>query len=468
MSLEEFSEGNWIDRLAKELQGLAEAQKPYLPERRDCRPRGQGPVGEWESYVRAVALDDLRILYATARHNIGMGAEERYAPLRAVLDRARYILIAHPTLARVIGPTVGKDDFWVQILNAGSSTSPTDLIAGLMARASELPVGRYRAAAAELHGFLTPDGEGGSDGVPGELDIGYDAVLFYGLTLTERVDVADGMALLPFEEVRAFVDESLVTELARSGVGFHGWRSIGAAARRFRWRPELQRTGREGGPMVESPEPFFVQARTFLELLAVTHGVAVLPVAMLNDCIDRSAARLLGWEENSSSFYRGRSAHGFDGFNECPELAREALGEAMEAFEIRTGERYARMAPIVGRLGEALGRDGRFAVEDRILDVAIALERMYQLDGGEISHKMRTRVAWFLGADAESRRREMKAVKEFYEARSAIVHNRKRKEVTQRQHDAFVKGFDIARRSLFKLLREEPPEDWDALVVGGS
>ena len=195
---------------------------------------------------------------------------------------------------------------------------------------------------------------------------------------------------------------------------------------------------------------------------------AVLPVAMLNHCIDRSAAQLLGREENRSSFSRGRSAHGFDGFEECPALAREALGEAMETFEIRMGERYARMAPIVGRLAEVLGRDGRFAVEDRILDVAIALERMYQLDGGEISHKMRTRVAWFLGADAESRLREMKAVKEFYEARSAIVHNQKRKAVTPKQHDAFAKGFDIARRSLFKLLREESLDDWDALVIGGS
>ena len=211
-----------------------------------------------------------------------------------------------------------------------------------------------------------------------------------------------------------------------------------------------------------------MQARTFLELLAVAHGAAMLPFAMLNHCIDRSAAQLLGRENNRGSFYRGRPAHGFDGFRECPELAREALGEAMGAFEIRMGERYARMAPIVGRLSEALGRDGRFAVEDRILDVAIALEQMYQLDGGEISHKMRTRVAWFLGADAESRLREMRAVKEFYEARSAIVHNRKRKGVTRRQRHAFAKGFDIARRSLFKLLREEPPEDWDALVVGGS
>ena len=468
MSLEEFSAGDWIDRLAQELQGLAEAQKPYLPERRDYRPRVQGPVGEWESDVRAVALDDLRILYAKARHNIGGGAEERYAPLRTVLDRARYILIAHPTLARVIAPIIERDDFWVQILNAGSSTSPMDLIAGLMARASELPVGGYRAAAAELHGFLTPAGEEGSDSVPGELDIGYDAVLFYGLTLTERVDVADGMTLLPFEEARAFVDESLVEQLAPGGAGFHDWRSVGAAARPFRWRPALQRTGRGGGPLVESPEPFFVQARTFLDLLAVTHGVAVLPFVMLNHCIDRSATQLLGLADNRGSFYRGRSAHGFDGFQECPELEREALGKATEAFKIRTGERYARMAPIVGRLAEALGRDGRFAVLDRILDVAIALEQMYQLDGGEISYKMRMRVAWFLGADAESRLREMKAVKEFYEARSAIVHNRKGKKVTQRQHTAFGKGFDIARRSLFKLLREEPPEDWDALVIGGS
>ena len=291
-------------------------------------------------------------------------------------------------------------------------------------------------------------------------------MLFYGLTLTERVDIADGMTLLPFEEVRAFVDESLVAELFPRDVSIHDWRSVGAAVRQFRWRPALQRTGRESGPVVESPEPFFVQARTFLALLAVANEAAVLPVAMLNHCIDRSAAQLLGREENRSSFYRRRSAHGFDGSKECPKLAREALGNAMEAFEIRKGKRYARMSPIIGRLAEALGRDGQFALEDRILDVAIALERMYQLDGSEISHKMRTRVAWFLGADVESRVREMKAVKQFYEARSAIVHNPKRKAV-KRQHDAFAKGFDIARRSLFKLLHEEPPDDWDALVVGG-
>lgn len=109
-------------------------------------------------------------------------------------------------------------------------------------------------------------------------------------------------------------------------------------------------------------------------------------------------------------------AQGFDGFDECPGLAPEAFAEAKEAFDNRASERYGKMAPIIGRLAEALARDGRFAVEDRILDVAIALERMYELDGGEISHKLRTRAAWFIGADAESRVREIQAVKAFCEA----------------------------------------------------
>ena len=468
MTSDGFTAGDWIDGITLALRSLAEVQESYLPEYYGRSRRLQIVFGEQDSNPPRFPLDELRLLYAKAYYSKVSGREDDYASLCAVLDPVRGILRSHPTLAKVASPIIGWDEFWMVILNSGMSTSPANLIAGLMVRAEELSGDRFRTAASELNAFLAPAEDGWSANVLGGLDVGYDAVLFYGLTLKERIDIGDGMAILPFEQVRAFVDENLVQELAPPGAGFYQWQSVGAVVKPFRWRPAFQRTGREGGPLVESPEPFFVQARTFLDLLAVAHGAAVLPIAMLNHCIDLSAARLLGREENRSSFYRGRTAHGFDGFRECRELAREALGEAMEAFEIRMGERYARMAPIVGRLAEALGRDGRFAVEDRILDVAIALERMYQLVGDEISHKMRTRVAWFLGADVESRIREMRAVKEFYEARSAIVHNPKRKAVTQRQHDAFGKGFDIARRSLFKLLREEPPHNWDALVIGGS
>ena len=55
----------------------------------------------------------------------------------------------------------------------------------------------------------------------GGLDAGYDAVLFYGLTLKEMIDIADDMAMLPFEQARAFVDESMLKEVPppRAAVG---------------------------------------------------------------------------------------------------------------------------------------------------------------------------------------------------------------------------------------------------------
>ena len=209
-------------------------------------------------------------------------------------------------------------------------------------------------------------------------------------------------------------------------------------------------------------------ARSFLEVLAVAHGAAVLPVAMFNQYIDRSAARLLGRADRRGSFQRGRSAHGFDGFEECPELSAEAFAEAREAFEMRLSVRYASMAPIIGRLAEALARDGRFAIADGIQDVANALERMYVLDEGKISRKLRNRAARYLGNDAESQEKIRAAVKEFYDTRSDIVHNRLDKVTSKRIRAAFGTGFEIARMSLFKLLREGPPEDWSALGGGGS
>ena len=145
----------------------------------------------------------------------------------------------------------------------------------------------------------------------------------------------------------------------------------------------------------------------------------------------------------------------------------EALAEARTAYGERKCPRYGKLAPVVARLAEALARDGRFAAEDRILDVAIALERMYELGGGEISYKMRTRASWFLGRDSENRVRVKKSIADFYGVRSEIVHNRKKQVSAERYREAFETGFEIAARTLFKLLKDGPPGDWEELVIAG-
>ena len=468
MMAEEFSAGDWIDRLARALPDLAAAQEPYLPGHRVIRAFLSAIPDVEDVGSPAVRVEELGELYARARHSHLRGEEAWYAALNAALDPVRHILLRHPTIARVVGPIIGRDNFYMQVLNSGGSTSPADLAAGLMARAAEHSGDRFRKAAGELHAFLVAAGEEDGAALPDGLDRGSDVVLFHGPVVKERIDVAEDVALLPFEEVRAFVDEEFVHELAPPGAGFHGYRSVGAAARTYRWRPAFHRAGYERGLDSHDPGPFFHRARTFLQLLGVAHAAPVLPLAELSHRIDRSAGRLLGLGKQSPGFYRSWSAKGFDGFDECPVLRPEALAEAKEAFENRASERYRRMAPVVGRLAEALARNGPFAMADRVLDVGIALERMYVLDENNIGRKLRNRAARYLASDEAGQDSVKESVREFYAVRSDIVHNRLHRLSPERAHAAFRDGFEIARKSVFELLREGPPEDWNAPGSAGE
>lgn len=464
MKSEEFNWGDWIERLARALPGLSEAQGPFLKAYWQHIPRKQVVVNGRD--VTPFPLDDLRMLYAKARH--GFGESEYYSPLREAMDPVRTLLRSHPTLWRAVGPLINKDDFWVQVCGNGNSTSLTDLIGGLMARADELPGDGFHEAARELHALLGSASGGDAQAVPDDLNIGYDVVLFHGLCLEEEIDIDGRLKMLPFEQARTFVDEEVLKDMAPDVVRYRDWRLVGAVVKPFRWRPVFRRRGDPTESRAVPPRPFAPDALEFLEFLAVSHRVPIVCLAAVRECLNRSACHLLGHARNNGGVKSGRPVHRYDFFEKPPRPRSEAVAEAKTAYAERKGECYGKLAPVVVRLAEALARDGRFAAQDKILDVAIALERMYELDGGELSHKMRTRASWFLGRDAEDRVGVMKSVAEFYNVRSEIVHRRKRKPSPERYREAFNTGFDIAARTLFKLLKEGPPCDWEKLVIAGK
>ena len=465
MTAERFDAEDWAERLAATLPALVQAQEPYLQDEWQDFPRTRRIVDGRD--VTPFPLDDVRIIYQRSRDSRRFGEEAYFERLRAALDPVRHALLAHPALGRAVGRIIGEDTFYMQLPGSGADTPAGDLIAGLMARAAELPEDGFRTALRELNAFLSPVGYRAATDTLGSLDEACDMFLFYGLTLSERIEVADGMVLLPYEEVLRFVDEETVRNFAPTGTGFHGWGSVGAVARPFRWRPELRRRANLNEPMRPVP-PFFPGASAFLDLLAVSHATRVTRLATLSNQIDGSAGRLLGREKQSPGFHRSWSAQGVSGFDECPETRPAALAEALEAFRGRKSARYERMAPIVTRLSEALARNGRFAAGDRILDAAMALERMYVLDEGSIGRKLRSRTARYLGTDAASQKRIRDEVQELYDVRSDIVHNRLQKLTPDRVHSAFVSGFDLARRSLFKMLREGMPKDWNKMETASK
>ena len=215
------------------------------------------------------------------------------------------------------------------------------------------------------------------------------------------------------------------------------------------------------------PAPFAQDALEFLELLAVSHRAPIVCLAAVRECLSRSACQLLGQAHNHGGVQWGRPRAPVRSVWRTAQTADGGVRGSEDGLFGKKERTLREAGTGRGSSRRSACKGGRFAAEDRILDVAIALERMYELSGGEITYKMRTRASWFLGRDAEDRLRVMKSVASFYGVRSAIVHNRKNKPSAERCREAFDTGFEIAARTLFELLKDGPPGDWESLVIAG-
>ena len=112
----------------------------------------------------------------------------------------------------------------------------------------------------------------------------------------------------------------------------------------------------------------------------------------------------------------------------------------------------------IRRLAGSFSRPGgRFGQEDRILDVAIALEVLY---GGKTGHDLAQRAAALLGVNAAEQKRAYDEANSFYDVRSKIVHWKKSspsREVLVRELEA---GRVLASRTLESLLNRDALLRW--------
>ena len=393
----------------------------------------------------------------------GGDQEDRFVRLRTALLKVQYVLVVHPALAQVPGLSCGERELVVVLADHEEEADLLKIVAGLMTRASELPEDGFRTACHELRVLL-----GGSVEVGDSLKLnrGYHVVLFHGLRIEKEIPIAEDMRILPFENVREHVDEGLLRAFAPNMAVPKAWESVGAIVKPFEWKPEFRSWDPDIILDLDWGGSFRDDGERLVELLATTHGTPVVCLMTIHYCIDRAACCLLGQLHYHASSTLGLSARSFDRMAVSREPSMAALDEARALFRERNGARFRKYEPIIARLAEAVSRSGRFALDDRILDVAIALERLYELDQGEIVFKLRTRAACFLETETLGRSQVFEDVGKFYEARSAIVHSSKKKQWSaEKREAAFRKGLDIARRSVGKLLLEGSPADWNEVVI---
>ena len=150
--------------------------------------------------------------------------------------------------------------------------------------------------------------------------------------------------------------------------------------------------------------------------------------------------------------------------NDFSEDSANTFLALVRAWPLYRGDRD-HLALAMRRLAALSSRGGRFGTGDRILDTAIALETTYSLDSSEITFKLATRAGFFLGIDGDERMEIFRKVKDFYDARSALVHGprggRRRIDFGKALSD----GRQLAQETLMALLRDGISPDWDRIAM---
>ena len=203
------------------------------------------------------------------------------------------------------------------------------------------------------------------------------------------------------------------------------------------------------------PPLFHRVAAEFAELLSVVLERPITWVYDLPGSISQTAALLLGQYRYTGSKKAGEFVGNFhDPFRKRGSAPSELIQSAVDIFARKSVSNYAVQAPVLHRLSNAHRTFGRFAKEDRILDLAIIFERCFP-DEQTYKTKLGLKISETLGKSHAERVQIRADIEHFYDIRSAIVHGGKKEGDTERLREidqALSNGFKYARALLLKLV----------------
>ena len=342
-----------------------------------------------------------------------------------------------------------------------------------------------KRAASTLHRFLM-------DGENCKLRA-HDITPLYGLELEGCLEIGNGAFLAPWDEVQEMFglqedEESEIEDRGRSRFPTSFLRANAAFVRELTWGPAVWSTenGESEVPKTEYRFPVDYQSDNSSRdlnrgefLFSSGHETVrdLLSIAIARHLVTRHQFICVErWLEDIDPNYKQQWTSGSWWINDWwheNSLSDESAAKFMEmlcGYQSCTGNRR-QLDLAIWRLAASNSRIGRFGTEDRIIDTAIALEILYGLDGTEITHKLKTRAAFFLGEDAKERIEISRKVSRLYEVRSNAVHGetkRKKRLSLEERAQALDDGFHIARETLIKLLREKSTPDWNTIVFTGG
>ena len=470
---QDFNANSWIESLAGGLLALAKQVRPQVPGERVDN------LGRVHGYSELVSREQYRTLAVRAQRDPEAAVAFEESHLWCDDDPAdvKAILYEHPVIRLALGDPDHSQA--IQFLHPYGSFRVE--LQTLALSLTKLAIKTNAKNAGEtLHRFLTL-------GEDRELKA-YEVTLFYGLKVDVRLDLGEGAFLAPYDDAKAFCGEFpflqfryLPTDIELHHPLADAPKSIAALVRELTWGPAITSTNVEtenslttqfrfsvDEEHIEDPSfsyQFPTDHETLRDILCVATGK--------QQASPRQYIRVDRWMEDLDPNVRfgwtSRRSWVNDWWreNQLSEDGARTFLELIRGWRTYQGDREL-LGLAIRRLAALPSRAGRFGTEDRLLDCAIALETMYNLDAPEITYKLQTRAGYYLGTNAEERMEIFDKVKDFYGVRSALVHGsrgrRRRVDVGQ----ALADGQRLARETLLALLRDGGAPDWTRLVMSAS
>jgi hypothetical protein len=167
----------------------------------------------------------------------------------------------------------------------------------------------------------------------------------------------------------------------------------------------------------------------------------------------------------------GFSLHDIFGYRSS-KLATSSVSEInalLHAFDVLSSDNKTRMRRVLSRLSQAKRRE---QIEDKILDLGIALEMMLLEDNkknDQLSLSFRLRGSWLVGADHQDRVFVYRELRDIYDYRSQVAHTgalcgndaKKIKLVREKFHNYAI----LAEKIIRELIYRNGP-DWQKLILG--
>ncbi len=452
-----FDEADWIARLATALETVAANARPLnFPLPPEIMRSGPIPTHEFYSALHR----EYRDLAARAKYDPEALRQFNKSYLHVKTDptEARAILREHPLIKSGLNGS-GKDEgIQFSILNNSFGLSLTSLVSWL----AKLSLKEGGAEAAQrLHRFLSA---GANASAPA-----HEITVFHGLVVKRRIDLGNGAYIAPYEYARSEFD--LPEEPEPWPKSSHPNATV--IVRSLRYGPCVAPS--DDGPGLPQGQIFyrfptnyqinlerwFNDSKLLVDLLSIAARVPLLSRTLY--------VRLPKWTKEITPYYDAFGTRVSEGFmSDVWPKGRDLSKDDVDTFVAlsRGWGAYAgkldAMNLAIRRLAGSFSRPGgQFGEEDRIIDVAIALEVFY----GGTGRKLALRAAGLIGENAEEQKRIYDQAKHFYKVRSNIVHSKKStpaRDLLYRDllYKELEDGRDLACRTLASLLKRDTPVQW--------